>query len=104
MLHFEAIEKLGAIESDQGLKTGVASVSTEYRMYLRNHADALTKIMFPAKTRVPYQYAKALPDWMPTDVAALYDKTDELHTRSASEMDALKAGVLTNPTPAKETR
>jgi hypothetical protein len=102
MLHFEAVEKLGQVEADQQTRTGVVSVSTEYRMYLRNHADALTKIMFPAKTRVPYQYAKALPDFMTTDVEALYVKTDELHARSASEMDAIKAGVLTNPTPSKE--
>jgi len=90
MLHFEACESLGDVEQDPTLKGGVVAVKSQVRMYLRNHADAFTKVMFPAKTRAPYQYASQLPEYMETDVEKLYNKVDELRAKALAEVRAIQ--------------
>ena len=88
MLHFDTVMKGGLAEIDPKVKSESAMVpiSTEFRMYLRPHAEALSRIMFPAKSRAPFQFAGELPAWMEPDVGKLYDKIDELQQRAVTQV------------------
>jgi hypothetical protein len=90
MLHFEACESLGAVEQDPTLKGGVVKINSSVRMYLRNHADAFTKVMFPAKTRAPYMYGSQMPEYMETDVEKLYNQIDQLKEKALTEVRQIK--------------
>lgn len=72
-----------------------AKVTTRPVLYLRTHADALSRIPFQAKTRAPFQYYQELPDFMEADVAKLYDKLDELNQRVKQELQ--KAAAVAAP-------
>lgn len=78
MLHFEAVEKVGTKDD----KTQQLNVTTDVVMYLKPHADPLTKVMFHAGTRAPFMVASELPESMPADVGALYRKLDELKVKA----------------------
>lgn len=88
MLHFDTSMTGGVAEVDPKIKSESASVpiTTEFRMYLRPHAEALSRIMFPAKSRAPFQFAAELPAWMEPDVGKLYDKIDELQQRAVAQV------------------
>jgi len=91
MLHFEAVMTGGTAEADPKVKSEAALVpiTTEFRMYLRPHAEALTRIMFPAKTRAPFQFATELGAYDVADVGKLYDKIDELQKRATEQVMTL---------------
>src|ERR1017187_9713177 len=88
MLHFDTSMTGGTAEADPKIKSESAMVpiTTEFRMYLRPHAEALSRIMFPAKSRAPFQFAAELPAWMEPDVGKLYDKIDELQQRAVTQV------------------
>lgn len=88
MLHFDTVMTGGNAEADPKVKSESAMVpiSTEFRMYLRPHAEALSRIMFPAKTRAPFQFAGELAAHMEPDVGKLYDRIDELQQRAVTQV------------------
>lgn len=57
-------------------------------MYLRPHADPMTKIAFPAGTRAPYQVAKEIPEYMEPDLGKLYELLDNLKAKALLSMTA----------------
>lgn len=88
MLHFDTVMAGGQAEADPKVKSesALVPITTEFRMYLRPHAEALSRIMFPAKSRAPFQFASELPAWMEPDVGKLYDKIDELQQRAVTQV------------------
>ena len=47
-------------------------------MYVKPHADPMTKAVFSCGLRIPREFSKQFPPWMEPDVGKLYDKIDEL--------------------------
>lgn len=80
-LHFETVEKVTAATDG-----GPAVMDIEYRMYIKPHADPLTKAVFACGLRVPREFAKQFPAWMEPDVGKLYDKIDELQKRAVEQV------------------
>lgn len=72
-LHFELLSTTGSADANQQLKIDAKPI-----IYVRNHADAFTKIPFQAKIRVPMSMAKDIPDFVEADVEKLYNRIDEL--------------------------
>ena len=72
-LHFETVEKIEPAKDG-----GTPIVDIEYRMYIKPHADQLTKAVFVCGLRIPKEFSKQFPAWMEPDVGKLYDKIDEL--------------------------
>jgi hypothetical protein len=100
MLHFDVVNKDTAAEVDPVTKKVLdAKISSEYRMYLRPHAEPSSKIMFPAKTRAPFQYATELPEWMTPDLGALYGKIEELKRKASAEISRRVAEALPKVAP-----
>lgn len=77
-LHFEMLQETAAADANKQL-----TVKSKVVMYIRNHADALSKVPFQCKVRAPFQLAHELPDFMEPDIAALYDKLDDMKHRVA---------------------
>lgn len=88
------LEMLVTEEADAKMKQ--TRLVTKPVMYLRSHADPLTKMAYPAKTRAPYQFAAELPEFLdPPDLGVLYQKLDELKQKAAQQLQAI-AAVTTN--------
>lgn len=85
MLHFEMIQTEGAKDAK-----GQISLKSDVVMYLRPHADPVSKIPFHAGTRAPFQFAHELPEYMEADVSKLYEKLEELKAKAKA-----KAGLQT---------
>ena len=83
-LHFESIEEIGAVDANKQAK-----ITNKVVMYIRNHADPLTKVPFQAKVRAPFQYAHELPDFMDADVGKLYDRLEELRAKADGDLQQL---------------
>ena len=73
-LHFETVEKVVPSTTPNA----PAEMDIEYRMYLKPHADPMTKAVFSCGLRIPREFAKEFKPWMEPDVGKLYDKIDEL--------------------------
>jgi hypothetical protein len=59
---------------------------TERVMWLRTHADTITKINYPAKVRVPAQYSSEVkPFLIPADIRVVYKMIDEMEDRQAGD-------------------
>jgi hypothetical protein len=69
-------------------KTKQLELVQDVVMYLRPHADPITKIAFPAGTRAPYQFASELPLSMAPNLAELYDMLDKLKARALQSLTA----------------
>ncbi len=83
-LHFEVMSEVTAAKDEnQQLR-----VANKVVMYIRNHADQLSRIPFQAKARAPFQVASELPDFMEADVPKLYDKLEEMKQRVAKTVAA----------------
>lgn len=80
LLHFETVEK---VTPDPG--GGPSVIDVEYRMYLKPHADSLTKALFACGLRIPREFSKQFPIWMEPDVGKLYDKIDELQGKKQAK-------------------
>lgn len=89
------IEVLTTEEAD--VRTKQINIKSEPVMYLRNHADPLTKIVFTAKTRVPYQLAGELPVYMEPDLGKLYRKIAALQQHALESIQKEQA-VATHTT------
>ena len=90
LLHFDASQTVGTVEKDDTLKTGMVAITTNVRMYLRPHADGFTKIIYPAKTRAPFQYASEMGEYMEPSVDKLYEKLDALKVKATEETNKIK--------------
>jgi hypothetical protein len=89
MIHMEAV---GTTTQDE--KTKQLEVSTDVWMYLRPHADPNSKIVFPAKIRVPFQMVADIPDRVclpfrktTPNLATVYQAIEELQKRAAKQFD-----------------
>lgn len=61
LFHMEAVNnKLGVDEATQQIK-----MRTDVFCYMKNHADPVSGIVFPAKVRAPFLLADRLPDRVP---------------------------------------
>jgi hypothetical protein len=91
MLHIEAAVIEGAVDKD----TKQIPLVVKPTMYLRPHADPVSKIPFHAKTRAPFQFAAELPEKLePPDIAALYKLLDALNEKARA---SLKQTAATKP-------
>ena len=91
-LHFERVDVVGQADANQQAK-----VTSSFIMYLRNHADLLTKVPFQAKTRAPYSLAQELPDFMPSEAEKLYQKVEEMKTRAEASVRSLRPPTTQQP-------
>jgi hypothetical protein len=80
-LHLESVQETGAADDNKQLK-----ITNKIIMYVRNHADGLTRIPFQAKVRAPFQLAHELPDFVDPDIAKLYDKLEEMKQRVEKQL------------------
>lgn len=78
LLHFEVLtSELGVDPVTKQVK-----LDSRVRMYTRPHADPVSKIPFPAKTRAPFQFASEIAESYEPDVVELYKKLDEMKVRA----------------------
>lgn len=83
LLHIENVVTEGTPDA----KTKQMPLIVSPRMYLRSHADPITRIPFPAKVRAPFQFASELPEFLdPPDVAELYRKLDLLQEKARASV------------------
>jgi len=92
-LHFELMTDTGSPDENKQLK-----ITNKFVIYVRNHADSLTKIPFQAKVRAPYAFVNELPDYMEADVTKLYTKLEELKRKEEERLKSLM------PTPAPQAK
>ena len=95
------IEQLVTQEMDE--KNKQMRVIERPVMYLRTHAEAVSKIPFPCGTRAPFQFASELPEYLdPPDMGKLYTLLDGLTEKMDAEVRKLKAegGDLPQTAPA----
>jgi len=102
-LHFEMLqwEESIEIEPEKGKKLKQTVVQSKPIMYLRNHADPVTKMTFPAKTRAPFQLAGEVPTWMEADLDKFYTFLDELRERAKKTQFAVPSATSTNASTTK---
>lgn len=77
MLHFEMIQREVAKDAQGQIK-----LTSDVVMYLKPHADPISKIPFHAGTRAPFQLASELPDYMDADIGKLYAVLETLKERA----------------------
>lgn len=95
--------EMAVTEEGTDEKTKQVRLNTRPFMYLRPHADPVSRIVFPCKTRAPFQYANELPEYLdPPDMAKLYRLLDDLNAKVAEELKgrAQVAEVFTPQPPA----
>lgn len=88
MVHMEMLTTAGTKNT-----SGQQALESKVVMYLRNHADAQTQIPFPAKTRMPFQFATPgmvdpetkqayMPEFMEPDLGKLYERLESLRLKA----------------------
>jgi hypothetical protein len=82
-LHFEMVQEILATQDENKQ----AQVSSKPVMYLRPHADAISKVPFQAKTRMPFQFAQELPTFMEADLAKLYQILEDYRIKAGGIID-----------------
>lgn len=87
-LHIEQLVEQVADE-----KTKQMRVIERPVMYIRTHADPLSRVPFPAGTRIPHQFAKDIPDFMEPDIAAFYRMVDEVNEKALAQAMEFKQRV-----------
>lgn len=88
-LHFESVQEVTAT-MDENKQVRVINKPV---MYLRNHAEPISKVPFQCKTRAPFQLYHELPEFMDADVGKLYEKLDELHDRIRQQIQKQQAAA-----------
>lgn len=85
-VHIDIISKPSSEIAIPGSTAKLTVAETERVMWLRTHADPLTKINFPAKIRVPAKLmAKCPPYLIPPNIGELYKLIDKLEAEQIED-------------------
>jgi hypothetical protein len=83
MIHLDLLEETKVDE-----KTKVTIVSTKPVMFLRHHQDTQTKLVIPAGTRAPFEFAHEVPAYLdPPDAGKLYQLLDDLRAKAKAQLE-----------------
>jgi hypothetical protein len=94
-LHLEMLVTEGAAGTDataKALATQQVSIVAKPVMYLKPHADKASKIVFPAKTRAPMEFAAQVPEYLdPPDLKRLYEMLDGFKSKGVERIKQMIA-------------
>lgn len=86
-IHLEMLVTEGKEDANKQIQVTAKPV-----MYLKPHADKISKLVFPAKTRAPKEFAAQLPEFYdPPSLKKLYETLDSFKAKGAERVRQMMA-------------